>query len=60
MATLTYTAGLIAPAVTGAIAQATSLRIAFGLIGVLVLVLVPGAVALRPRVVSVPAGTRGR
>ncbi|MFJ8623103.1 MFS transporter [Kitasatospora sp. NPDC093550] len=47
VATVTYTSGLIAPAVIGALAQATSLTVSFGLVTALALALLLGAGALR-------------
>ncbi|WP_051838623.1 MFS transporter [Streptomyces sp. NRRL WC-3742] len=47
VATVTYTSGLIAPAVIGALAQATSLTVSFGLVTLLVLAMALGAGALR-------------
>ncbi|MFF5449305.1 MFS transporter [Streptomyces sp. NPDC012888] len=47
VATITYTSGLIAPSAIGAVADATSLVVSFGLVTALALVLVPGAAALR-------------
>ncbi|MFJ9692333.1 MFS transporter [Kitasatospora sp. NPDC101183] len=47
VATVTYTSGLIAPAVIGALAQATSLTVSFGLVTALAFALVLGAGALR-------------
>ncbi|RAG80403.1 MFS transporter [Streptacidiphilus pinicola] len=51
VATVTYTSGLVAPATVGAIAQATSLRVSFGVVTALTLGLVAGAQLLAPRVV---------
>ncbi|MGA5822281.1 MFS transporter [Kitasatospora sp. NPDC094028] len=47
VATVTYTSGLIAPAVIGALAQATSLTVSFGLVTALCCALLLGAGALR-------------
>ncbi|MFG2843399.1 MFS transporter [Kitasatospora sp. NPDC048296] len=47
VATVTYTSGLIAPAVIGALAQATSLTVSFGLVTLLVFALLLSAGALR-------------
>lgn len=47
VATVTYTSGLVAPAVIGAIAQATSLTVSFGVVTALTACLVLGAGALR-------------
>ncbi|MEV7601102.1 MFS transporter [Kitasatospora sp. NPDC089797] len=64
VATVTYTSGLVAPAVIGALAQATSLTVSFGLVTLLALALLLGAGALRraepdspaPDVVRAPHG----
>ncbi|MFH9349725.1 MFS transporter [Kitasatospora sp. NPDC017646] len=47
VATVTYTSGLIAPAVIGALAQATSLTVSFGLVTLLAFALLLSAGALR-------------
>ncbi|MFE0464744.1 MFS transporter [Kitasatospora sp. NPDC058965] len=47
VATVTYTSGLVAPAIVGAVAQGTSLRVSFVLVTVLAAALVPTARALR-------------
>ncbi|MGW2251103.1 MFS transporter [Kitasatospora sp. NPDC001660] len=47
VATVTYTSGLIAPAVVGGLAQATSLTVSFALVTALAFALVPSAAALR-------------
>lgn len=47
VATVTYTSGLVAPAVIGALAQATSLTVSFGLVTALAFALVLSAGALR-------------
>ncbi|MBV6701061.1 MFS transporter [Kitasatospora aureofaciens] len=47
VATVTYTSGLIAPAVIGTLAQATSLTVSFGLVTALALALMLSAGALR-------------
>ncbi|MEV7186718.1 MFS transporter [Kitasatospora sp. NPDC093102] len=47
VATVTYTSGLIAPAVIGALAQATSLTVSFGLVTALAFALLLSAGALR-------------
>ncbi|MFI2607628.1 MFS transporter [Kitasatospora sp. NPDC018619] len=47
VATVTYTSGLIAPAVIGALAQATSLTVSFGLVTALACALLLSAGALR-------------
>ncbi|MDH6137200.1 MFS family permease [Kitasatospora sp. MAA4] len=54
VATVTYTSGLIAPAVVGAVAQAGSLRVSFALVTALTATLALTAGALRP----VPARLR--
>ncbi|MFC9325273.1 MFS transporter [Kitasatospora sp. NPDC057015] len=56
VATITYTAGLIAPAVIGLIAQTTSLTVSFGMVTALAAALVLSAGALRPK----PAGHAGK
>ncbi|MQS10970.1 MFS transporter [Streptomyces kaniharaensis] len=56
VATVTYTSGLIAPAVIGALAQATSLTVSFGLVTALAFALVPSAGALRRAEQNSPAG----
>lgn len=47
VATVTYTSGLVAPAIIGALAQATSLTVSFGVVTALVFALVLSAGALR-------------
>jgi MFS family permease len=47
VATVTYTSGLIAPALIGGIAQASSLRVSFALVSVLAVGLAVGAPVLR-------------
>ncbi|MFF2040510.1 MFS transporter [Kitasatospora sp. NPDC058170] len=54
VATVTYTAGLVAPAIIGSLAQATSLTVSFGLVTALAFALVLGAGALRR---AEPGGT---
>ncbi|MFD7733072.1 MFS transporter [Kitasatospora phosalacinea] len=49
VATLTYTAGLLAPAVIGLVAQTSSLTASFALVTVLAAALVPASGALRQR-----------
>ncbi|WP_354638454.1 MFS transporter [Kitasatospora camelliae] len=49
VATITYTSGLIAPAVIGGIAQASSLTVSFAVVTVLTAALIPTATALRHR-----------
>ncbi|GAA2795442.1 MFS transporter [Kitasatospora paracochleata] len=56
VATITYTSGLIAPAVIGGIAQASSLTVSFALVTALTAALVPSAIALRHRTTA-PATT---
>lgn len=57
VATVTYTSGLVAPAAIGAIAQATSLTVSFGLVTALAATLMVSARALRGAAVTVSAGT---
>lgn len=58
VATVTYTSGLVAPAIVGAIAQATSLTVSFMVVTALAAALVPGAAALgRRRPAPAPAAT---
>ncbi|MEV0534495.1 MFS transporter [Kitasatospora sp. NPDC050463] len=47
VATVTYTSGLVAPAVIGALAQATSLTVSFGVVAALTFALLLSAGALR-------------
>ncbi|MGW0394484.1 MFS transporter [Streptomyces sp. NPDC003042] len=47
VATITYTSGLIAPSAIGAVADATSLVVSFGLVTLLAFALVVGAAVLR-------------
>lgn len=47
MATITYTSGLIAPSAIGAVADATSLVVSFGLVTLLAFALIAGATVLR-------------
>jgi MFS family permease len=62
VATVTYTSGLIAPAVIGAVANATSLTVSFVIVTVLVAGLTAGAGVLRPAAMTsrqtapIPAG----
>ncbi|MCJ1680984.1 MFS transporter [Streptomyces sp. APSN-46.1] len=60
VATITYTSGLIAPSAIGAVADATSLVVSFGLVTLLAFALVAGAVVLRqkPAVDVSPAADR--
>ncbi|MEV6396617.1 MFS transporter [Streptomyces sp. NPDC051907] len=57
VATITYTSGLIAPSAIGAVADATSLVVSFGLVTLLALGLVVGAGVLRS---AEREGARGR
>ncbi|MFE2410081.1 MFS transporter [Kitasatospora sp. NPDC059408] len=59
VATVTYTSGLIAPAVVGGLAQATSLTVSFVLVTALALALVPSAGALRRSERNAPDGPSG-
>ncbi|MFC6599575.1 MFS transporter [Kitasatospora paranensis] len=56
VATVTYTSGLVAPAVIGGIAQATSLTVSFGVVTALAAALIPTAGAMRQR----PTADRSR
>ena len=65
VATVTYTSGLVAPAIIGAVAQATSLTVSFGLVTALTAALVLSAGALRqapattaPEPAAVPADAK--
>ncbi|MCX5197947.1 MFS transporter [Streptomyces sp. NBC_00249] len=49
VATITYTSGLIAPSAIGAVADASSLVVSFGLVTLLSFALVAGAAVLRPK-----------
>lgn len=49
VATITYTSGLIAPSAIGAVADATSLVVSFGLVTLLAFALVVGAAVLRAK-----------
>ncbi|MFF4370027.1 MFS transporter [Streptomyces sp. NPDC001594] len=49
VATITYTSGLIAPSAIGAVADASSLVVSFGLVTLLACALVAGAAVLRPK-----------
>lgn len=53
VATITYTSGLIAPSAIGAVADATSLVVSFGLVTLLAFALIVGAAVLRQKA---PAG----
>ncbi|MFG3229320.1 MFS transporter [Kitasatospora sp. NPDC048194] len=55
VATVTYTSGLVAPAVIGALAQATSLTVSFGLVTLLAFALLLSAGALRRAEPDFPA-----
>lgn len=57
VATITYTSGLIAPSAIGAVADATSLVVSFGLVTLLAFALIAGATVLRQRPVATGAGT---
>ncbi|MFK0237068.1 MFS transporter [Streptomyces vinaceus] len=59
VATITYTSGLIAPSAIGAVADATSLVMSFGLVTLLAFALVVGAAALRPKPVAAGAAAVG-
>ncbi|MFE2479004.1 MFS transporter [Streptomyces sp. NPDC059389] len=52
VATITYTSGLIAPSAIGAVADATSLVVSFGLVTLLAFALVVGAAVLRQKPVA--------
>ncbi|KOU15098.1 transporter [Streptomyces sp. WM6372] len=52
VATITYTSGLIAPSAIGAVADATSLVVSFGLVTLLAFALVAGAAVLRQKPVA--------
>lgn len=55
VATITYTSGLIAPSAIGAVADATSLVVSFGLVTLLAFALILGATVLRQRPVAAGA-----
>ncbi|MEV7780933.1 MFS transporter [Kitasatospora sp. NPDC088351] len=58
VATVTYTSGLVAPAIIGVLAQATSLTVSFGVVTALAFALLLGAGALRraePQHTGLPA-----
>ncbi|MGW6411234.1 MFS transporter [Streptomyces vinaceus] len=55
VATITYTSGLIAPSAIGAVADATSLVVSFGLVTLLAFALVVGAAVLRQKPVAAGA-----
>lgn len=57
VATITYTSGLIAPSAIGAVADATSLVVSFGLVTLLAFALILGATVLRRRPVAAGAST---
>lgn len=57
VATVTYTSGLVAPAVIGSIADATSLKVSFLVVTVLVTGLTVGAGVLRPAAAATTRGT---
>ncbi|MFG2715190.1 MFS transporter [Streptomyces goshikiensis] len=60
VATITYTSGLIAPSAIGAVADATSLVVSFGLVTLLAFALVVGASVLRPTPAVADSRTAGR
>ncbi|MFJ3882675.1 MFS transporter [Streptomyces sp. NPDC090077] len=60
VATITYTSGLIAPSAIGAVADASSLVVSFGLVTLLACALTVGAGVLRPGRVSGAAGAANR
>ncbi|MDA5280641.1 MFS transporter [Streptomyces sp. NPDC054904] len=60
VATITYTSGLIAPSAIGAVADATSLVVSFGLVTLLAFALVLGAGVLRTKRAAGPAGPVNR
>ncbi|MFJ3912160.1 MFS transporter [Streptomyces vinaceus] len=59
VATITYTSGLIAPSAIGAVADATSLVVSFGLVTLLAFALVVGAAVLRQKPVAAGAAAVG-
>ncbi|GHE68528.1 MFS transporter [Streptomyces vinaceus] len=59
VATITYTSGLIAPSAIGAVADATSLAVSFGLVTLLAFALVVGAAVLRQKPVAAGAAAVG-
>ncbi|MEU9001879.1 MFS transporter [Streptomyces sp. NPDC048551] len=60
VATITYTSGLIAPSAIGAVADATSLVVSFGLVTLLAFALVVGAAVLRGKPVPGAVGPSNR
>ncbi|WP_030157575.1 MFS transporter [Streptomyces sp. NRRL S-244] len=60
VATITYTSGLIAPSAIGAVADATSLVVSFGLVTLLAFALVAGAAVLRQKPVAAEAAPLDR
>lgn len=60
VATITYTSGLIAPSAIGAVADATSLVVSFGLVTLLAFMLVVGAAVLRRKPAAPQAAGAGR
>ncbi|MFI5670796.1 MFS transporter [Streptomyces sp. NPDC051704] len=60
VATITYTSGLIAPSAIGAVADATSLVVSFGLVTLLAFALVVGAAVLRQKPVAAGSATVDR
>ncbi|WP_078897376.1 MFS transporter [Streptomyces sp. NRRL S-495] len=57
VATVTYTSGLVAPAIVGGLAQASSLTVSFGVVTALSFALLLGAGALRRAEIRAPGGT---
>ncbi|MBT2471164.1 MFS transporter [Streptomyces sp. ISL-66] len=60
VATITYTSGLIAPSAIGAVADATSLVVSFGLVTLLAFALILGATVLRQRPVTAGSAAADR
>ncbi|CAM5365828.1 MFS transporter [Streptomyces avidinii] len=60
VATITYTSGLIAPSAIGAVADATSLVVSFGLVTLLAFALILGATVLRQRPVAAGGAAANR
>ncbi|KPI34197.1 major facilitator superfamily MFS_1 [Actinobacteria bacterium OV450] len=60
VATITYTSGLIAPSAIGAVADATSLVMSFGLVTLLAFALVAGAAVLRQKPVTAGSARAAR
>ncbi|MFD8478373.1 MFS transporter [Kitasatospora sp. NPDC059673] len=59
VATITYTSGLVAPAVVGGIAQASSLTVSFLVVTLLAAALIPSAAAMRQRTSADPTAASG-